>query len=88
MAAVLTPDLADLAARYALAPWAAQLLAELRPLSTQKELAELLRVTPRTVRAWEAGGRLTGASTAPGGRRLYPRESVARLLSTVKGAVA
>ncbi|MGE0712258.1 MAG: helix-turn-helix domain-containing protein [Planctomycetota bacterium] len=76
----------DIAARYELASWARDLLLGLRPLTPERELAELLGVSTRTLRAWRASGRLSGVQTAPGGRVRYAREHIAALLATMPSA--
>jgi len=50
------------------------------PLLTAREVAELLRVSVRTVRRWRAQGRLHGFRLAGDGPVRYPRSSVDRLL--------
>lgn len=70
---------------------AARALVESMPaLVPTKRLADALGVTPRTLRAWRAQGRLDAVRTGinGGGRVLYTRDSVARLLSTFTGAQA
>lgn len=69
-----------------LEPWAQELLAGLRPLTSEQELAALLGVSTRTTRAWRAAGRLRGVQTCPGGRVRYARDHVAQLLATMPAA--
>ena len=69
-----------------LEPWAERLLAGLKPLTSEQELAALLGVSTRTTRSWRATGRLRGIQTAPGGRVRYAREHVAALLATMPAA--
>ena len=66
--------------------WAQDVLASLKPLTTEQELAALMGVTARTLRAWRSAGRLSGIQTVPGGRVRYGREHVAALLKTMPAA--
>ncbi|MCO5171085.1 MAG: MerR family transcriptional regulator [Planctomycetes bacterium] len=62
------------------------MVASLKPFTTEQELAALVGVTPRTLRAWRSCGRLKGVQTCPGGRVRYGREHVAALLATMPSA--
>lgn len=69
-----------------LPPWAQDVISSLKPFTTEDELAALMGVTKRTLRAWRSSGRLRGVQTAPGGRVRYGREHVAALLATMPAA--
>lgn len=51
------------------------------------EVADVLRVTERTVRRWEAEGRLRSLKLTPGrgGRRVYARTEVLRFVAEAGG---
>ena len=51
---------------------------------TISKAAELLGVTPKTIRIWDADGKIKAART-PGNQRRIPESEVVRLL-TVSGA--
>jgi excisionase family DNA binding protein len=55
------------------------ILAGLRPLLRYAEVAEMLRVDPRTLKRWTARGLI--AKVRVGGRSLIPRDEVVRLLT-------
>jgi excisionase family DNA binding protein len=62
-----------------------ELLSNLPPFLTADEVAELLRVSRRTINDFLAQGRLDSMKITPGpgsGRRLIPREAVAKFLSS------
>jgi excisionase family DNA binding protein len=56
---------------------------ELRPFLTRCEVAELLRISERTVRRLESVGRLRSLKLTPGraGRVLFRREELLRFVS-------
>lgn len=54
-------------------------------LLTTSEVAETLRVHPKTVRQWAETGKLRSI-TLPGGTRRYPREAVEAILQVQDAA--
>jgi excisionase family DNA binding protein len=60
------------------------ILAGFPPLLRYDEVAELLRVDPRTVKRWAARGII--AKVRVSGRSLIPRDEVERVLTQKKGA--
>ena len=63
------------------------LAAELPPFLTRCEVAELLRISERTVRRFEADGRLRSLKLTPGraGRVLFRREELQRFVAEAEG---
>lgn len=63
--------------------WAAETAAHLPPLATPREVAELLRIAPRTLKRWRSRGKIRAVRTGVGGsaRVLFARTEVARLLA-------
>jgi excisionase family DNA binding protein len=54
------------------------------PLLTTSQVALILRTTPRTVRNWADGGKITTIRSL-GGRRLFPASSVLAALESMVG---
>jgi hypothetical protein len=63
--------------------WALEVVAALRPLSYEEEVAELLRVHPKTIARKRRAGQIQALKTAEkgSGRVLYARREVARLVA-------
>lgn len=64
--------------------WALEVAATLKPLATEEEVAELLRVHPKTVARMRRMGRTVALKTSVSGsgRVLYARREVARLVAS------
>jgi excisionase family DNA binding protein len=63
---------------------------ELRPFLTRCEVAELLRISERTVRRLESEGRLRSLKLTPGraGRVIFRREELIRFVSDAESYAA
>lgn len=55
-------------------------IAALPELLTTREVADLLRIHPNTVRKWYNKGFLRGYRVGPRGDRRFPREDLIRIL--------